>query len=152
MIINFGFINFKISPESFIKSRKILLLFIIFLLLVVFISLKFNFLWLGFFSVILAYILTKLSNLLTKQAYGLPFTASLNKYFKFMNRYITKGEIKIYKRELMNYETFEERDNFNIIFTELSASDSFNSKKDIYSQLEEVQEMMEVLKNENQTM
>ena len=144
MIIDLKVFNFNLKKDFFLL-KKILLAVIIFITLIVFICMKYKYPYIGMGFAFIGYALIQFTKVITKRAYGIDFKDSLN-FFTNLNRYISKKEIELLKKELTTYETFEEKNNFNIIFTELLSSNSFNSK-DIDNKLKEVSEMINIIKN-----
>ena len=144
MIIDLKVFNFNLKKDFFLL-KKILLAVIIFITLIVFICMKYRYPYIGMVSAFAGYSLIQFNKVITKQAYGINFKDSLN-FFVNLNKYINKKEIELLKKQLTTYETFEERNNFNIIFIELLSSNSFNNK-DIDSRFKEVNEMINIIKN-----
>lgn len=144
MIITLGFINFNLKEETFFLLKKLIIVFIAFFIIIISICIKYNYLYISIFITLLIYITLEIYKLILKQAYGLHLKDSLT-IFSTLKYYITKEEVEILKKELIKYRNFEERNNFLIIFTELTFTYSFNNKNNIYKNFEEVDDMLEII-------
>ena len=145
MIITLGFINFNLKEETFFLLKKLIIVFIAFFITIISICIKYNYLYISIFITLLIYITLEIYKLILKQAYGLHLKDSLT-IFSTLKYYITKEEVEILKKELIKYRNFEERNNFLIIFTELTFTYSFNNKDNIYKNFEEIDDMLEIIK------
>lgn len=145
MIITLGFINFNLKEETFFLLKKLIIVFIAFFITIISICIKYNYLYISIFITLLIYITLEIYKLILKQAYGLHLKDSLT-IFSTLKYYITKEEVEILKKELIKYRSFEERNNFLIIFTELTFTYSFNNKDNIYKNFEEIDDMLEIIK------
>lgn len=145
MIITLGFINFNLKEETFFLLKKLIIVFIAFFITIISICIKYNYLYISIFITLLIYITLEIYKLILKQAYGLHLKDSLT-IFSTLKYYITKEKVEILKKELIKYRSFEERNNFLIIFTELTFTYSFNNKDNIYKNFEEIDDMLEIIK------
>lgn len=145
MIMTLGFINFNLKENIFFLLKKLIIVFIIFFMVIISICIKYNYLYFSIFITLLIFIILETYKFILKQAYGLHLKDSLT-IFSTLKYYITRKEVEILKKELIKYRNFEERNNFLIIFTELTFTYSFNNKNNIYKNFEEVDDMLEIIK------
>lgn len=145
MVITLGFINFNLKEDTFFLLKKLIIAFIVFFIAIISICIKYNYLYISIFITLLIYIILEIYKLILKQAYGLYLKDSLS-VFSTLKYYITREEVEILKKELIKYRNFEERNNFLIIFTELTFTYSFNNKNNIYKNFEEVDDILEIIK------